>query len=270
MSYPLDGCAAKITRADQSIIELKAEIDAFLKPNPYSLIPEDDPQAGQIVWRAKTIRGCPPEWSARIGEVVHDLRSALDHLAWQLVIANSETPDSKTEFPVFWDAVKYKAESPRKVRGISQQARAQIERLQPYQAADRFEDHLLYIVHQLNLTDKHRLLNVVGSSYRPQRFGMAGAVGTGTIHGITADGRPVPFEDGAEIMTFKYGVGNAPPNEISLEADLTFDVAFDGTGPGKGQPVVPLLTTASGAVWESIRGFLPFFPSLTAVPPSRG
>lgn len=261
MSHPLDGCAAKITRAHQSISELNAEIDSYLISHPYAVTREDDPQVGEIVWRARIVRPHPPEWSARIGEIIHDLRSSLDHLAWQLVIANGESPDTKTEFPVFWDSAKYKTDSPRKVRGMSKAAKVEIERLQPYHAAHRFEDHILYIVHQLNLTDKHRLLTVVGSSYRPQRFQVGGAAGTGTVHGVTANGRPVPFENGAEIMTFKYGAGNPPPNEMGVEADLTFTVAFDWTGPGKGQPVISLVTTLSTAVWETIRGFLPYFGS---------
>lgn len=261
MSHPLDGCAAKVARADQSISELNAEIDAFLSKEPLAIVREDDPQKGQIVWRAKVVRSIPREWSVRIGEIVHDLRSALDHMVWQLVLANGESPDGKTEFPVFWDAGRYRADSPRKVRGMSQEARAQIERLQPYHAAHRFEDHALYVVHKLNLTDKHQLLNVIASSYRPQRFGLSGGAGTGTIHGITADGRPVPFEDGAEIMNFKYEVGTPAPTDVDIEAQLIFTVAFGWAGPGKGQPVAPLLINLSHATWETIRGFLPLFSS---------
>lgn len=43
----------------------------------------------------------PLTFSAIIGDVLYDLRSALDHLAWQLVIANGGTPNRDTAFPIY-------------------------------------------------------------------------------------------------------------------------------------------------------------------------
>src|SRR4051794_30807570 len=35
-----------------------------------------------------------------VGELLHDLRTSLDHLAWQLVLENGGTPTEDTTFPV--------------------------------------------------------------------------------------------------------------------------------------------------------------------------
>jgi len=37
---------------------------------------------------------------AAAGDIVHNLRSALDHLAFQLVLAGGHTPTTETAFPV--------------------------------------------------------------------------------------------------------------------------------------------------------------------------
>lgn len=241
MSHPLDECRVNIGRADDNIAELKTEIDSYLNSNPYAIDWENDAQARKFVCKARIIRSHSLKWRVRVGEIVHDLRSALDHLAWQLVILNGETPDTKTEFPVFWDAAKYKSESPRKVRRMSQAARAHIERLQPYNAAARFEDHVLYVVHQLNLADKHRLLNVVASAFQVERLGLSGIAGTAAMQGIAVGGRATPFEHGAEIVRVEYTEVDSTNPQMSVELGLIFGVAFSRGGPGKGQLVVPLL-----------------------------
>ena len=35
------------------------------------------------------------EYAVAVGEVAYNLRSGLDHLVWQLVLANGETPDTR-------------------------------------------------------------------------------------------------------------------------------------------------------------------------------
>ena len=40
------------------------------------------------------------EWSLILGDLLHNLRSALDHLAWQLVVDGGGTPSQDTNFPV--------------------------------------------------------------------------------------------------------------------------------------------------------------------------
>jgi len=45
--------------------------------------------------------GVPPEDLALIaGDAIHNLRSALDHIAWELVAAGSSEPNHRTQFPV--------------------------------------------------------------------------------------------------------------------------------------------------------------------------
>lgn len=66
--------------------------------------------------------------------VSHNLRSALDHMVWDLVLLNGGTPDSNTEFPIYWDGAKYslKGQDSRKLSGVSPQAADLIEQSRPF------------------------------------------------------------------------------------------------------------------------------------------
>ena len=54
-------------------------------------------------------------WGVLIGEILHNLRSALDHLIWQLVILETGAPPTttKTAFPIFETAAGYKSREAR-------------------------------------------------------------------------------------------------------------------------------------------------------------
>ncbi len=57
-----------------------------------------------MVVRARISQPIPHHLSLVIGDIVHNLRSAFDHLAYQAVIAGGDTPTTNTEFPVSWDS----------------------------------------------------------------------------------------------------------------------------------------------------------------------
>jgi len=92
----------------------------------------------------------PPEvsvfWGAQIGEVAHSLRSALDHLAWQLVIAAGNSPNNRTQFPIcerypekrVFKCLAYPRKKGRlRINGeVPLRALALIEAVQPYHGTD--------------------------------------------------------------------------------------------------------------------------------------
>lgn len=106
-----------------------------------------------------------------IGECLHNLRSALDHLVWQLAIQNGNRPDDKSEFPIFLDPGKFSKRKKdgdpdpqsglRKMQNCSAQARTLIEQFQPFnRPAGQFELHPLWLLQKLNNVDKHQTIPV--------------------------------------------------------------------------------------------------------------
>jgi hypothetical protein len=104
----------KVERAKEHIRDLEAEVSSFLSTNPYMVGTKRDPQTRRLIYYLVSVRNPSPRISAIIGDVIHNLRSALDHLAYQLVLAGGARPSTQTYFPISEDATKYKAESPKK------------------------------------------------------------------------------------------------------------------------------------------------------------
>jgi hypothetical protein len=96
------------------------------------------------------------------GDAVHNLRSALDHLAWSLAGASA---DRHTEFPIFIDEAKFRDKGRTKMRGMPSQAKKIIKSLQPYKRPHGLpeEKEPLWLLQSLDIEDKHRTLNLVAS-----------------------------------------------------------------------------------------------------------
>ena len=69
--------------------------------------------------------------SMMIGNIIHNLRSTLDHLVCAL--AKRSNPDcSRTAFPVYSDAGEYAKRDSRTTQGVPADAIEMIDRLQPF------------------------------------------------------------------------------------------------------------------------------------------
>jgi hypothetical protein len=245
MSHPLDGSRAKIERAKEHLYNLNGEIQGIADRNPYRVVTEHDTQTGEQVTKVRVTQPTL-RWSAMVGDIAHNLRSALDHLVWQLVEANGTKPGTHNEFPVLkdldrWDSKKYKTTGRGKVKGVSKNAMERIERLQPYHRGDDYKTHPLYIAHALNIRDKHRLLNLVSYVLAGGRIGFAKPGEMFSFHVETftlSAGVGTTLKDGAELYRFRPG-GQTP--DMQMNHEFVFDVTFEQGGPGEGESVIPTL-----------------------------
>ena len=134
MSDPdrLSGIRAKIERAKYHVDDLEGRIRAFREANPNLLICNQNPQTSERVFRLT--RQLPTEFSLVVGDAVHNLRSALDHLACQLVTTAGHTPNRNTSFPIMDGPPRDRTAFNRKVQGVSPDAIRLINAVQPYQS----------------------------------------------------------------------------------------------------------------------------------------
>ncbi|MFI5259468.1 MAG: hypothetical protein ACHQ01_07670 [Candidatus Limnocylindrales bacterium] len=253
MSDRLDGPRAKIERAKDHLSDLQAEVTQFLSRDPYGVIDEYDPETGENMVRARVSESPPPRIAAIVGDLAHNLRSAWDYLARQLVLANHGTPRSGTEFPIFWDPEAYKTGFGRKVRGMSKDAVGLIDRIQPHLFPDPTL-HPLYAIHHLDIEDKHHDWLIVGCAVHSMAIGKGG----GTIHFESLEiGGPqlfAPLIDGAELWRYKLG----PRTDMNVNSEVAFTVAFDQAGVGKGQAVLPVCEHLINVCERAIEDFRPF------------
>ena len=153
-SDELIGARLKVDRAKQHVLDLHSDIRIFLDSDPYTILVENDAKTGDEVYRVQVNANPPLDWGVRLGEILHNLRSALDLLAWQLVVEGQAAPTSKTAFPISNTAKQFRSRGLRKVKGASDRSIRLVEALKPYQGGN----DALWWLHKLSIEDKHHLL----------------------------------------------------------------------------------------------------------------
>lgn len=160
---PLFGVAAKIGRADYLIEELDGLVNEFLLRLDDQAITsqvesDHDLHAYRVTMRQPLV---PHQIAVLVGDVLHNLRSAIDHLARALVEASGARAvdgPGGTTFPV---RDTRRAHPARLVPCAWPEVDALVDAVQPYHWPDAERPkHPLLVLHSLSNTDKHRLLHV--------------------------------------------------------------------------------------------------------------
>jgi hypothetical protein len=153
----------KLERAKRHYAELGAIIANFFATQPYKVSTRRK-KDGRLVYYLSEVADMPNDIPCVIGDVIQNLRTALDHLAYSLWLdeSNDEGRGERVYFPIDKDAESYNRNKSGKTQGISAQSMAIIDSLQPYRGGN----DALWRIHSLNNRDKHRLLVTVGSSFQ--------------------------------------------------------------------------------------------------------
>lgn len=153
----------KVERAKRHMSELEVEVNAFFSQQPYKVEVRRDSER-RLVYYLSSVTEPSPAIAVLAGEVIQNLRSALDHLAYQLAVLGTGGKGDyrRIYFPITEDATKYKNERTDKVKGMRLDAIRAIDAIKPYKGGN----DVLWRLHKLNNIDKHRLLVTVGSIYK--------------------------------------------------------------------------------------------------------
>jgi hypothetical protein len=175
----ITGSRLKAERAGKHLAELEERAARFIQETPYG--PSRRLDADNYAY---FIYEFPPqptpshELGVILGDLAHNLRSALDHIAWQLALLTTSNPSTQTAFPIFAATDKEKMSKFRiMTKDVLDEARPIMEALQPYHWGTSARANNLWILHSLWNTDKHRMLNPVPVRLRfPQFTGLGGHV----------------------------------------------------------------------------------------------
>jgi len=172
----LKSCRAKLKQARRHRATLIAEVDKHfsVSTNRPTLVAELDPISGDHIFRVASV---PPIaelqeiLAVTVGDAVHNLRSALDHLAFQLACVNTNgvlKHEKSVQFPIGDTAKEYADQADRYLKEVHQTHRKMVDSYQPYYGnVGRPDNYSGPYIHQLSLlrdlsnSDKHRLLNTV-------------------------------------------------------------------------------------------------------------
>lgn len=148
----------KIERAKKHLLDLEAQLKEFHDQRLNVVGSKGDFEAGQGTHFHVDLPILPFDSITAAGDIVHNLRCALDHLAYQLVIVGSgKEPSRRVEFPIAKDLATYEATKAKKVEGMRPLAVRHIDNLKPYKGGNQ----LLWRIHELDNIDKHRTLFTV-------------------------------------------------------------------------------------------------------------
>jgi hypothetical protein len=194
----------KIDQAKKHLDTLEKEVRSFLSRNPFAVVSEEEPRTGDLVDKVRINESVPIHWSAIVGDIINNLRSALDHLAYELVQANDQPTTRDTAFPISDNEAKFKANFPQALDGASMTAISTIQSLKPYKGGN--DD--LWRLHQLDIIDKHRAIVTIGVAYEhlimnvefgnhiiPMKVPLYSI-----IHALEPTDRRYPIEDGLEVF----------------------------------------------------------------------
>jgi hypothetical protein len=231
-----DGLASarlKIIRASEHIKAIEDIIATYSAGEPHEIIPQANRKE-----KIHIVREPPPEISIIAGEVFYQLRSALDHLIFDLVKLNRRNVvlpfgwEKRCEFPLLTE-VPTKGNPPiaynlplqyslfeKGLPGITAQAFTFIEAVQPYNGRSPVimgSLDTLKALAKLSNIDKHRHLNVTVAKVRKNELvtcDPGGQRGGWTI-----------FHDNAEIEPV-IGTESAMGRAVDMERTFTTIVAF--------------------------------------------
>ena len=249
LDHPLSGIGAKLERAYQHIEQLDTEIDQFLSTDPPPYFIEsgfyDDPCKYEFKGFIRS--DIPLRFSVMAGEIVHQLRSSLDHLITALVLANNQPPIRNLQFPIARDREKFKrACDGAQVKGVSKSAFRKIVRLQPYRSSTP-QDMTIFAIHDLNIRDKHSLLLVTGQAANIGKEMKVGSEIENTeIVKLGVPGYHVMTREGVEVFSITLG---SPVPDFKAETDFSFQVCLANFGAGNPVPLMPTLVK----MWEFTR-----------------
>jgi len=227
----LEGVRAKLDRADEHLNTLADEIQAFISrdPQPFGLsVPYFDPTTDWHTVYAIVEEKPPERLGVILGDVLHNTRSALDHLIWQLVILSGGKPKGGPRgnaFPIAKTEASWRTAQGQHLAGVTEAHRAIIEKTQPFKTDNPNQSPFEWL-RFLSDTDKHQVVHPIAGIIHDD------PIGTVSFHVTRGPGEVVReqwqaewFSHGAELLRCKVEP-MTPDTEVEMVGNVKLRVAF--------------------------------------------
>lgn len=259
----VDLIKVKLERADQHIEDLVSDCKAFDDSSPCKIAYRRNSGSGDLTVSVERVKEVPIAISTITGDAIQNLRSALDHLAYQLVIAAGAKPTKQTGFPISESEAKYGDEKSKKVEGMHQTAIDAIDCIKPYKGEYKIigtkrlwipGNETLWKLHSLNNIDKHRLLLPVASMNRlhPMTKSQSDGIFTDFLGVDPSETVPSGFMTQPPIRYCPLEAGKVlmviPASERQDDLRFEFTIAINEPTIVDGEPLVDLVRHMRGLV----------------------
>jgi hypothetical protein len=233
------------------------------EPPPYEIVGKHQDDGLEYAFIGYARAKVPPRLAVLAGEIVHHLRSSLDHLIHALIVKNGGTPSNNNQFPICKTPKEFERScNSGQIKGVSRSAKKIIRSVQPYTTRTP-EDTILYVVNKYGILDKHKLLVVVCTvaqlgrelsiwpdlpiANRADRPGKAPKI----LGFSDASARHVTG-DGVKLFSLRLA---EPAPELHASAKFIAQIAFEECGLCKLVPVLPTLTRMFKATVNTVDSF---------------
>ena len=153
MSSIIERINAQITRAKQHVQDFEHALRTFNDTNPYAVSIKEDVRIGKRFYYVSKINSLPDSIATIAADVIQNLRSPLDHIAYQLVLdgRGGLKPDWDVYYPICRSAVDYPAKRGGRIKGVGQAVIDAIDATEPYKGGN---GHVLWQLNELNNPNK--------------------------------------------------------------------------------------------------------------------
>ena len=160
----------KLERAAAQVRSLEEAVTSWVIANP--LVATCELREGRLGFRVTQQEFLQPapldHWGLLAGECVHNMRSALDNLAFALARLNRDPPDRPrgVAFPIYTEKALFEKNGRKNIDQLTQPASELIEKVQPFQrdgspAFGTPDRDALVLLQWLSNNDKHQVPSVV-------------------------------------------------------------------------------------------------------------
>lgn len=243
----------KIQWAEKHIRDLQSLLAKFTRSDFYTVSVKAHPKQGTnfLCFKIRHFRFPVDDAALTIGDALHNLRSALDLMYYETVLACNGVPTAWTRFPICKtgkELTKRWAKSALKQKQVSCPVIGLVlDTIKPYEAGNP----LLWALHALNIVDKHQLLipmlkfmgftGVRLEDDKGQRIGRSEYLmnKSCTIRLMDANDRKVTVKD---------------------KGHASMAILFDEGTPLQGESIVPTLKRIAEVVTRTVEAFELLFP----------
>lgn len=246
-----EGALGKLVRARWQLRALDERFRTFTEKTPTPLFDEyhaGDGETGSYSFFAGDSGVPKREWGVLIGELVHNLRSALD----QTIYAAAAQPSGAHQFPIVSTAGDWPRQRAQRLATVPDEVVDLVEQLQPFHAQPPLtpERNLLALLARLSNADKHRLLHTAVMALveaQPEFELVQDVAEIRNVHIFYG-----ALTHGAELARLEI-VPTGPNPKIRVAGEFGFRIAFtDPLQPGsvlEGAPVLELMTD----IWRLVQ-----------------
>ena len=242
------------------------------KEEPWEFPSEINERKRRYIVSIRLAKPISPRFALVADEIVHHLRSSLDHLACHLV----ETSGTQVTNSTAWPIVRTRREWTRKIErrqrpwqfwrkkgggplaGGTPEVRAFIESTQPYMRGGKARDDPLFGLEELWNTEKHRILNATPIYARPpdlwsDLFKADPLIQPVEFKWLLDPDRELKLETATQLALIRFPMSRPLP-KVVMKGELPVEIAI-GDGKGDRIPVQETLDLIRRIVGEAKAAF---------------